>query len=112
MLQKSRVTNINLDICVTKYFCLCQVQWEKGPQVTVWLYYAIFHLQVTPLLQWFEAYGETLPSNSYVLFTDAFDTGMVGNASNIVQRFLGISSIISLSNLTKILSHISKGGGG
>lgn len=56
--------------------------------------------KVSPIIQWLEANGSSLPENSYVMYSDAMDTGIVGDASKIVKRFreydcdlLGMSTV-------------------
>merc|ERR1711915_1045204 len=43
--------------------------------------------KVSPILHWLEKFPNILPKSSFILYTDAFSTGMLENASNIVQRF-------------------------
>ena len=50
--------------------------------------------QVSPILQWLEANGSSLPENSDVIYSDASDTGIVGDASHIVQRFKGLPDLL------------------
>jgi len=47
-----------------------------------WIY------KVDPVLQWLETNGSSLPVNSYIIFSDAFDTGLVADPKNIVDNFL------------------------
>lgn len=44
--------------------------------------------KVSPFLKWLEEKGSTLPRDSFVIVADAFDTGIIGDASNIVAGFL------------------------
>ena len=44
---------------------------------------------MSPVLQWLESDGQNLPDSSYVMFSDAFDTGIIGDASQMVKGFLG-----------------------
>jgi len=44
--------------------------------------------KVSPFLQWLEEHGSSLPPESFVIVADAFDTGIIGDASNIVTGFL------------------------
>jgi len=44
--------------------------------------------KVSPILQWLEANSSSLPEKSFVMFSDAFDTGLIGDASNMVKGFL------------------------
>ena len=45
--------------------------------------------KVTPVIQWLEEHITSLPPDSYLMYSDAFDSGLVGDASIIGQRFLG-----------------------
>eukprot|EP00092_Neocalanus_flemingeri_P002618 GFUD01002805.1.p1 GENE.GFUD01002805.1~~GFUD01002805.1.p1 ORF type:complete len:310 (+),score=76.06 GFUD01002805.1:38-967(+) len=47
-----------------------------------------FKYKVTPALQWLETNHASLPEDSFIMFSDAFDTGLIGDASNMVQHFL------------------------
>jgi len=47
-----------------------------------WIY------KVTPVIQWLEEHITSLPPDSYLMYSDAFDSGLVGDASSIGQRFL------------------------
>ena len=45
-------------------------------------------LQVEPVLQWLESNSSSLPVNSYIIFSDAFDTGIIGDPKHLVNNFL------------------------
>ena len=48
--------------------------------------------QVDPVLQWLQTNGSSLPANSYIIFSDAFDTGIIGDPKHIVDNFQSYTS--------------------
>ena len=71
-------------------------QWSYKVQIHFSLKKTVFFtLQISPLLHWLEENGSSLPKDSYVMFTDAFDTGLIGDATNMVQGFLGMDTFFN-----------------